>query len=379
MPDPQDQVRNVRDQLKAWLTDHAYPLWADTGRDTANGGFFEKIGMDAAPVEAPRRARVVTRQIWAYAVAAELGWDGPWRETVEAGLDILETRYRRDDGLYRVLVGPDGAVLDDEPALYEQAFTMLALAAANAVFPDRGCEAAAVTVREALIARVGRPDGGFYETTPHAPPLRANPHMHLLEAALAWAEAGRDDGWMAMAGAIAETAMARMIEPGTGALPELFDDDWTALPEADVEPGHLFEWGWLLLKYARLSGRTQANAAALKLIDIAETKGVEPGRGVAFNALGRDLTPRDLSARLWPQTERIKAALAAASFEPRYWSVAADAAQGLSKYLETPIAGLWRDRMAADGSFAEEPAPASSFYHIVGAVLDLDRALATHS
>ncbi|HEX6866534.1 MAG TPA: AGE family epimerase/isomerase [Caulobacteraceae bacterium] len=47
--------------------------------------------------------------------------------------------------------------------------------------------------------------------------------------------------------------------------------------------------------------------------------------------------------------------------------------------METPVPGLWRDRMKADGSFIDEPAPASSFYHIVGAILDLDRALATRS
>ena len=51
------------------------------------------------------------------------------------------------------------------------------------------------------------------------------------------------------------------------------------------------------------------------------------------------------------------------------------AGQGLWKYLETDVPGLWRDRMNPDGSFIEEPAPASSFYHIVGAILDLDAAL----
>ena len=42
-------------------------------------------------------------------------------------------------------------------------------------------------------------------------------------------------------------------------------------------------------------------------------------------------------------------------------------------YLDTPIRGLWRDRLDAWGSFIEEPAPASSLYHLVGAVLELSR------
>lgn len=376
MPSPQDQARDVRDQLKAWLLEHACPLWATVGRDDANGGFFEKIDQSGAPVEAPRRARVTTRQTYAYVVAGELGWTGPWREVAEEGLRILRTRYLRPDGLFRVLVAPDGAPLDETPAPYEQAFAMLALSAAHRAFgAEGGFEAMAVRTRAALIERLGRPDGGFYDTLPHAGPLRANPHMHLLEAALAWAEIGEDAGWLTMAQGIAETALARMIDARTGALCELFDEDWRPLPEADIEPGHQFEWGWLLLKYARLAGRPQANAAALRLIEVAESRGVEPRRGVAFNALDRDLKPKDLSARLWPQTERLKAALAAAPHEPRYWETAVSAGRGLLKYLDTPVRGLWRDRMNADGSFVDEPAPASSFYHIVGAILDLDRAL----
>lgn len=376
MPAPLDQARDLRDQLKTWLLDHAYPLWATAGRDGLGGGFFEKIDQTGEPVEAPRRARVTTRQIYAYALAGELGWEGPWQEAVEEGLRVLTERYLRPDGLFRVLVSPEGAPLEEDPAPYEQAFAMLALAAAHKVLgPGRGLEAMAVRTRNALTKRTGRPDGGFYEAVPHAGPLRANPHMHLLEAALAWAEAGEDAGWLPMARGIAETAMARMIDRKTDALCELFDEDWRPLPEADVEPGHQFEWGWLLLKYARLAGRPPATVAALRLIDLAESHGVELRRGVAFNALDRQLKPRDLSARLWPQTERLKAALAAAPLEPRFWTTAALAGKGLLKYLDTPVPGLWRDRMNADGSFVDEPAPASSFYHIVGAILDLDRAL----
>jgi mannose/cellobiose epimerase-like protein (N-acyl-D-glucosamine 2-epimerase family) len=40
------------------------------------------------------------------------------------------------------------------------------------------------------------------------------------------------------------------------------------------------------------------------------------------------------------------------------------------------VRGLWRDTMKLDGSFVEQPAPASSFYHIVTAVAELERALA---
>ncbi|HYG27659.1 MAG TPA: AGE family epimerase/isomerase [Caulobacteraceae bacterium] len=372
MASPKDDAREVLGQLKGWLLEHAYPLWAAAGRDQVNGGFFEKIAQDGGPVEAPRRARVVTRQTFAYAVAGQLGWEGDWRACVEEGLKVLIGRYLREDGLFRVLVSPGGNPVDENPAPYEQAFALLALSAAcKALGVKRGFEARAVRTREALQARLGRPDGGFYETLPHTGPLRANPHMHLFEAAQAWMAVGEDDGWRRMAQGIGALALERMIQPGTGALGELFEDDWTPVAGADVEPGHQFEWGWLLLRFG-------AKAEALRLIDVAEAHGVDHERGVAFNALGADLTPRDTSARLWPQSERLKAGVAAAleTGEDRYWAMAASAGRGLQMYLGTDVPGLWRDRMNADGTFVDEPAPASSFYHIVGAILDLDAALA---
>jgi mannose-6-phosphate isomerase len=81
---------------------------------------------------------------------------------------------------------------------------------------------------------------------------------------------------------------------------------------------------------------------------------------------GRDLAPRRATARLWPQTERLKAALLL-----RRDGEARAAAQGLWQYLQTPRAGLWRDKMREDGTLVEEPAPASSLYHIICAVASL--------
>ena len=50
-----------------------------------------------------------------------------------------------------------------------------------------------------------------------------------------------------------------------------------------------------------------------------------------------------------------------------------DALRGLGRFLDVPTRGLWRDWMDEGGGFVEEPAPASSFYHIVGAIAELER------
>ena len=102
-------------------------------------------------------------------------------------------------------------------------------------------------------------------------------------------------------------------------------------------------------------------------------------RGVVVNALLDNLQSLEPSARLWPQTERIKAALImaariGASDPGRRDSClreAADGVRGLELYLQTPMPGLWRDTLEPAGVFTEEAAPASSFYHIVCAIAEL--------
>ncbi|MDQ0464641.1 mannose-6-phosphate isomerase [Caulobacter ginsengisoli] len=365
------EIIALRDQLKDWLLQAALPLWAEVGVDD-HGGFYEKIGMDGAPVEAPRRARVTARQVYVFDQAARLGWTGPSARRAEQALHRLMDPhgFLRSDGLVRILIAADGTVLDDTPALYEQAFALLALAVA-------GREAPALKLLDSLTARQGKAGGGFYLDDTRHPPLDANPHMHLFEASLAWLEAGGGPAWRGLASSLGDIALTHLIDPASGALAEFRDDDWRPAAGSPLDCGHQFEWGWLLLKFARLLGRADAVAPALRLIAIGETHGVDPARNVVFNLMQPDLTPLDLEARLWPQTERLHAHAVAAAMtgEAAHWQGAAAGARGLMAYLDTPVLGLWRDRRLADGAFVEEPAPASSLYHIVSAILALDDAV----
>jgi mannose/cellobiose epimerase-like protein (N-acyl-D-glucosamine 2-epimerase family) len=88
----------------------------------------------------------------------------------------------------------------------------------------------------------------------------------------------------------------------------------------------------------------------------------------------------DPIARLWAQTEWLKAAslLAAMSTgaqRDRYLASTERAASALRRFLETPVKGLWFDKMRPDGTFVDEPAPASSFYHIACAIYEFEDRL----
>lgn len=119
----------------------------------------------------------------------------------------------------------------------------------------------------------------------------------------------------------------------------------------------------MLLRWSQNVQNSRTAEVARDLIAQAEARGVDAARGVALNALFGGGRVRDARARLWPQTERIKAANLAGNHD-----VAAAATGSLLKYLDTPMPGLWRDTMDESGRFVEQFAPASSFYHIVSAV-----------
>lgn len=370
------------DRLQRWLVQDAAPLWASVGLGP-DGLFEELIGLDGRAVAAPRRARVQPRQL--YALTASVGWGGSIDpESLRAAWARFEACYRRPDGLRRALVDADGQALDDRAALYDQAFVMFGLAALRPLLGARAAvEAEAVALRARIQSAFGRDGDGFWsmDATPRA--LLSNPHMHLLEACLAWMEIGGDGGWSQLAEAIVTLALSRFIDPLCGGVKEHFDDNWNAAPgEAGrlVEPGHQFEWAWLMLRWSRLSptrpASLSARVAAVRMLRLGEEAGVDPERGVAINAIFDDLSVQDANARLWPQTERIKAwALVCADLDWECWDLVADAVEGLELYLRVQTPGLWADRMTASGEFVAEPAPASSFYHIVCAIDVLGAAL----
>ena len=365
-------------RLHEWLVGAAYPLWSRQGIDPRNGGFVETLGQDGTALRDPRRARVQPRQLTAFARAPLLGWRADVTGIVRRGADYLVAHYRREDGLYRTLAGIDGAALDERALLYDQSFVLLGFAAAAAALDARAeFERRALDLRNQIEKQWRGASGGFRSGEVDRDRRESNPHMHLLEACLAWSEIGNDPGWAEWADEIADLAIARFINPASGALGEAFTASWDAapgLPGRLIEPGHQFEWAWLLLQCQRRNWPAR-RAHALRLIAVGEDAGVRGA--VAINALLDDLSVHDPNARLWPQTERLKSALLAATVtgDACYTGIAAEAAASIFLYLDTAIPGLWLDLRLPNGTLVDSPAPASSFYHLVGGIAALDASL----
>lgn len=361
-------------RYQQWLMTSALPLWWALGADHENGGFHELLDQDGRAPPAPRRARVQTRQSFVYAEAARLGWHGPSREAALHGMRFLRAHYLREDGLFRTLVDAGGRAIDNSATLYDQSFALLALAALSKVpGAPQGALEEAVTLLDAVERTMRHDAGGFRENAASA--YQSNPHLHLFEAALAWSEAQGGAVWDALANEIAALALSRFSDPDDGFLREHFTESWEpalGVRGRLVEPGHQFEWAWLLARWGRMHGNAEAEHTARRLF-AAGVRGIDTVRNVAVDALNEDMTLRSSRARLWPQTERLKAALYlhAIGGEDSYLTQALAAAESLWRYLDVPTRGLWRDALSPTNRFVEEPAPASSFYHIIGAVAAL--------
>lgn len=352
-----------------WMRLKALPVWSTLGQ-SSDGGFAEVLTLEGRALTLSRRARVQARQIFVYANAGANGWQGPWRGIVGRGLERLYADYLRPDGLCRTTLTAEGQPLDETAYLYDQAFVLFALSAAKAAgIDDPTLEARAVKLRDALLAEAPE-TGGLIEAGDH--PYQSNAHMHLLEACLGWEAAGGDAGWAALADRVVDLAMTKFIDAEGGFLREFFAADWSPAAGEDgrlVEPGHQFEWAWLLARVGRARGRADVTAAAHRLYACGR-RGVSQRPVIAVDALNDDGSVRSRRARLWPQTEWLKASLILAESavdgeRQRLMDDAAAALRALWLYL-TPE-GLWRDKHLPQGGFIDEPAPASSLYHIAAA------------
>ncbi|SDN55455.1 AGE family epimerase/isomerase [Polaromonas sp. JS666] len=354
-----------------WLFESALPLWWERGADHEGGGFHEKLGQDGKPIGKPVRVRVQARQTYVYARAGALGWSGPWQAAMRHGLSFMLSRYPRPDGLFRSTLDTSDESID----LYDQAFVLFALAHA---YEAEGRPRELLDTAQALLrqieAALALSEGGYYDGLPRQPILKSNPLMHLLEALLAWVAMGVEGRFRAAALALCELATARLINPANGAIGELFTTGWAPLgaPQERLhEPGHQFEWAYLLLQAEGLLG-INARSEAIALEKFGRSFGIASERQVALFAVDEAGTPTDRRARLWAQTERLRTSLlfatqglGDAADTQAFQAAAAGSFSGLMRFLATDVPGLWHEWQREDGGFDPAPSPASSLYHLM--------------
>lgn len=357
-------------RARSWVFDRMLPAWAQSGWDKVHGGFVEALSEQGAPnLAQPRRGRVAPRQIFTFATALMHGWDkdGAASTLVDQGLDFLDGPARSPNGGWAHLLDGSGAIADPRRDLYDHAFVALGAARAFQATGDARAERMAGEAFDLIdeVMRDGLPGWASPETAPGL--KHSNPHMHLLEASLVWFDASGDPEARARIETLAWLFEAYMFDPASGAVGEDYNPDWTRAAgavTARIEPGHCYEWAWLLAEVQRLTGRDTASWSR-RLIGFADTLGRCPG-GFSRDAVDAAGAPLHPTARAWPQLERIRARL-------RFPETAApgEAGRELNAFMATFIdeaSFAWCDRRQADGCTPMDYLPASMPYHFMTAL-----------
>jgi len=366
--------------LNQWLKKSVMPLWLEKGVDSKSGGFIEALSFEGQPLDIPRRAMVQARQIYSWKLAYELS---AVDEARAKSIILKATRYLTDNfslssGAFIHSISPSGKPENKTSDLYAQAFALFGLANSFAVNPDAKVEERAKALVRYLKSERSLPQGGFSELASSGVMYEANPHMHLFEATIAWLNVSDENIWQELAEQILSLCLNKFVDSKSGALCEHFDEDWKPIISERgyiVEPGHQYEWAWLMSKYEKITG-TKLESVRKKLFDLSEAHGVCKDRGVVFDEVWSDMTPKAQTSRFWTQCERIKCAadgaLQFSSSRQKYQQAAEAGVLALARYFETPLPGLWFDRMTESGQFIAENAKASSLYHIIGAISEFE-------
>ncbi len=370
MSDPSEAI----ERLSRWFRDRAVPLWAPAAWDERHGGFYESLSFDGQPIRGPRRVRVQSRQVYTFSMIGLREWQDEAETIAAQGFDYLMRRACPDEGERGCVhtLADDGAVIDAKRDLYDQAFLLLACAgrieAAN-------CEKARVLAQRTvdfLDRELASPHGGWVESDKQELPRRQNPHMHLFEAFMALYRATGDNRYFEKAGNLLRLFRG-FIDPTEGVLREYFTDAFTfEETRREIEPGHMFEWVWLLNKYEQIA---DFDASDDRKLLFARAEHYGPDRhffGFVSNKVDISAPPIRGAKRLWPQTEYLKASCVEAAMGDAH---ARDMIPALvdamfSTYLNTKKPGLWIDEFDAHGAPIAADVPASILYHLYEAVAE---------
>lgn len=371
----------VRDRFSDWLFQKALPFWATTGCDgtphnLALLGAQESLTLDAQPSLPPfKRVRVQARQLFAFSWAALQGWE----EGVSRAHGIFRfmLHAHREDGSWARTLTREGAVKDSTADLYDIAFVVFALAWYGRLEGSGRAEALARETLAWVQEHMATPEGGFLNCLPDDGTARQqNPHMHLLEAVLALYGTTGHEADLSLAHTLYRLFRTRFLDPVTGTLGEFFTQDWQpAAGEAGqwVEPGHHFEWVWLLGEYSRMTG-VDTSEPSMRLASFATRFGVVPETGRVRDVLRRDGTVLRGGSRLWVQGEALRGVLCRDRQDSR--GIAARLAENLlDNYFTRCPAGTWVDQLDAAGAPDVTKIPTSSLYHIITAFDALDHTV----
>ena len=364
--------------LQRWV-----PKWYEAFPDPATGGFYERLAKGFKPrMVGNRRLLTQCRQLAIYS-HAYIQRPDIFKPALTAHFEVmLEKYFVPETGGWRFSLGDDGLPADNTYDLYSLTFVIFSLSHYyRATKDDRAKEHAAAMLQfiERNFKLPGKP--GYAEAIdenlkPILRQRRQNPHMHLLEACLFAEETWPDQSdYRAMSDHLVELFQQYFYIPDRNMLCEFFTEDLRPDPGIGhrVEPGHYFEWVWLLKKHAALrNDLTHHDEVCLRLLTWANKYGWDKVYGGIFDVLTPEGVVLTDTKRIWPFAEALKAnalMIDAAGDRDEIKSRMKDMVNVFREsYMQER--GFWVEWLNRDLSPATDYMPGTTPYHVYFGIME---------
>lgn len=338
------------------------PLWLGPGWNAELALPYEALDAAHQPLPAQRyRAMACARQLYLFSRHIEI--DGA-RERAAALFRSLQRHFHdAEHGGWFYSVDAHGKPLDRSKDLYTHAFIIFACANYWQAVREPLVESVLDAALEVVAERFAGADGLYASALAEdwsangSGPLQ-NPLMHLTEAFLATLAARDDVPTQAALLALADAMQQQFIEPQRGLMLEKpcgAVDNW-------FEPGHQFEW-FYLLESSELMRAHPLRESVARCFAFAEAFGVQDG--TVLSMLEPDGRVRDATARIWAQAEYLRALTLRPEARSR---VAAQLEVFRERFLHP---GGWYECRDAEGRVSRSDMPSTTPYHLVTCYLAL--------
>ncbi len=381
-------IHSTIEYLAHKLLQRRVPKWYEAFCDQHSDGFYERLGKGFQPVYTGNR-RLLThcRQLALYSHAVAHKENRAFRpDLTRHYAHMVDTYYVAETGGWRFSVDDEGNSLDDTNDLYALAFVIFSL---SHYYRATGDEKAQVLARATLdfirnhMRISDRP--GFAEAVSAdlqllERPRRQNPHMHLLEACLFAGDTWRDPNYLDTADEIIYLFYEYFFDKERVFLGEYYQDNLSRDPETGhaAEPGHYFEWVWLLKKHASaIEEPDMHNDACSRLLMFANSFGWDREFGGIydeFNVEGQVLKP---SKRIWPFAEALKAnvLMLDSGADKKFLKKRVAEMVKLFRKRYMDERGFWTEWLSRDLSPVTDYLPGTTPYHVYFGVMETLAAL----
>ena len=288
------------------------------GWDIEYGGLFETLDSQGKNgSEDFRRVMVHARQLFVFSRWTRITRDKTYERMARKIFEYLTASFWDADyeGWYSK-VTLDGKPLDPTKDLYAHAFVLFGLVHYAEYISKNEAEPWIQKTITLLQERFSRSDGSYkqqmnrYFSDVTFNQRSQNPHMHLLEAALALSNRNESCQYNALVASLLKLFDDKFLDRRKLIIHEHLDSNFYPDKEIGhiIEPGHHYEWAWLLDWTAEKLDQPQLKDLGSSIL----SRSLEFGWDLEFDGVFDQINATDMSIlksskRLWPILELIKA------------------------------------------------------------------------